>query len=57
MQSNYWFGQYGSRSSDFIAGMIAATKEWAVWKDGTQVIGTRERPLTEVIEEIKEGLQ
>lgn len=47
---------YGKRSEDFIAGVIAGVKMYAVWKDGKQVVGCLETPLEIAIEEIKKEL-
>ena len=56
MSENYWREMYGPRTKDFIDGVIAGVTAYAVWKDGKEVVGIRERPLEEVVAEIKEGL-
>ena len=54
---NYWREMYGSRSADFIEGVIAGVSAYAVWVDGQQWVGSLEYKLEDVIEEIKEGLE
>jgi len=56
MSENYWAEMYGRRTPDFIDGVIAGVETFAVWKDGTQVVGIMERPLSEEIKDIKKGL-
>jgi hypothetical protein len=52
----YWRDRYGLQTLDFIRGVIAGVEAYAVWKDGRQVVGIREKYLTDVIEEIKKDL-
>ena len=53
---NYWRDMYGQRSKDFIEGVIAGVKGFAIWKEGKQVVGVLEIPLEKEIEEIKNSL-
>ena len=56
MDKNYWEEMYGKRSRDFIDGVIAGVTTFAVWKDGIEVVGIREKPLKEEIKDIEKGL-
>ena len=56
MSDNYWRDMYGARTKDFIDGVIAGVTTFAVWKGGIEVVGVREKPLKEEIEDIKKGL-
>jgi len=51
-----WFELYGTQSDDFIWGVIAGVKMYAVWKNGKQVVGIMQTPLETVEAEIKEQL-
>lgn len=53
---NYWKEMYGTRSKEFIEGVIAGVEAFAFWKDNKQCVGPRKEPLKEEIESIKEGL-
>ena len=57
MKNNYWREQYGSRSPEFIEGVIAGVTGYAVWENGSQVVGIRHQPLNEVRKEIRDGLK
>lgn len=48
------FGSY--RSKEFIEGVIAGMEAFAVWRNGTQWIGSPEQRLKDAIEEVKEDL-
>jgi len=52
----FFLEMFGKRSEDFTRGVIAGIVAYAVWKDGKQVVGINERPLKEVIEEVKQDL-
>lgn len=52
---NYWKEMYGTSTKEFVEGVIAGIKAFAVW-DGEQLVGVERRPLEEVIKEVKEGL-
>ena len=52
----YWRKKYGKRSNEFIRGVIAGMKEYAIWHHGVPTIGSMRRPLFEAVEEIKEDL-
>jgi len=57
MRYNYWRENHGSgKSRDFIDGVIAGVKAYAILKDGQQLVGILQRPLAEVIKDIEEGL-
>lgn len=59
-QQGYWylnFGRFRKCSRDFIEGIIAGVEAFAVWKNGRQVVGILEKPLEEVVAEIKEELE
>jgi hypothetical protein len=51
----YWKDRY-KKCPHFIEGVIVGVKAYAKWKNGEQVVGTLERPLKEVIEEIEKEL-
>ena len=51
-----WHDLYGPRGLDFIEGVIAGVEMYASWKDGEQRVGILEKPLKEVLEEIKKDL-
>ena len=51
-----WKDIYGSRSEDFIEGVIAGVEMYAVWKDGRQYIGVHNTPLEDVIREVQKDL-
>lgn len=53
---NYWKEMYGIRSNEFIEGVIAGITAFAIWKDGSQVVGIMERPLETEISSVKEEL-
>jgi hypothetical protein len=53
---NYWKETYGARSKDFVEGVIAGVRTYAVWKGCQQLVGENRQPLKEVVKEIKEGL-
>jgi hypothetical protein len=60
MIGKYWwdnYGRFGKRSEDFIEGVIAGVKAFAVWKDGREVVGILEHPLEKVIAEIRAELE
>ena len=49
----YWFQQlYYDRSPGFWHGVREGITAYAIWKDGTRVVGCMERPIKEVMEEI-----
>lgn len=53
----YWKEMYGTQSEDFIKGVIAGVSTYAVWRDGSQYVGSViQVPLKEVVEEIREQL-
>jgi len=54
--SGFWEEMYGKRTKDFIEGVIAGVKAFAIWKDGEQFVGIQKQPLKEAIAEIKEQL-
>lgn len=56
MSASYWRDMYGARTKDFIDGVIAGVEAFAVWKDGKEVVGVREKPLKKEIEDIKKEL-
>jgi len=47
----YWEEMYGKRTKDFIEGVIAGVKAFAIWKDGEQFVGIQKQPLKEAIAE------
>jgi len=51
-----WRDQYGVRNRDFIDGVKAGVKMFAVWQEGKQVVGVMERPLEKELAEIEEDL-
>jgi hypothetical protein len=53
---NYWQETYGQKSNEFIEGVIVGVQTYAVWKDGQQLVGTTQRPLKDVLQEIKVGM-
>lgn len=53
---NYWNRMYGSRSNEFIEGIIIGISYFAIWKDGIEIVGIREEPLKQIIQEVKKGL-
>ncbi len=44
-------------NTDFILGVIEGVTAYATWKDGKQVVGCTQRPLEDVIKEIKKQLK
>ena len=52
----YWKEMYGARSNEFIEGVIAGIKAYAIWKDGRELVGIMEAPFKEVVLEIKKQL-
>lgn len=52
----YFEDIYGKRSKEFIDGVIAGIEAFAIWKDGTQVVGCLEHPMKETIESVKKQL-
>lgn len=52
-----WRDIYGVQSEEFADGVIAGVTMYAVWKDGVQVVGVKEQPLQEAIEEINSDLR
>ena len=53
---SYFADMYGKRSKDFIDGVIAGIEAYAIWKNGKQCVGILQKPLEDVIAEIKEEL-
>lgn len=51
-----WFELYGKQNSDFVEGVIAGVEMYSVMRDGKYIVGIQERPLKEVVKEIKEDL-
>ena len=56
MANKYWLETYGKRNKSFIEGVIAGVETFAIWKNGERLVGCMERPLKEVIAEIREQL-
>jgi len=54
--SNYWKDMLGTRSNEFIEGVIEGMRAFAWWKDGVEYVGTGGKTLKEAIAEAKEGL-
>lgn len=54
--NNYWNEMYGKRSKDFIDGVIVGITAFAIWKDGVEVVGIKERPLKDEIETVKKEM-
>jgi hypothetical protein len=54
--SRYWKEMYGTRSKDFIEGVLAGVEAFAIWKDGQQVVGCQQKPLKQVRKEIIQQL-
>ncbi len=54
---NYWTEMHGTRSKEFIDGVIAGITMFAWWKDGVQEVGTTGTTLKQAIKEAKEGLR
>jgi hypothetical protein len=52
----YWEEMFGSQPLTFIEGVIEGVKAYAIWKNGTRVVGCMEEPLNDVIEEIRREL-
>ncbi len=48
---NYFKKMYGTRSPDFIKGVLAGIEAFAWWKDGTQYVGTYGTTMTEAMQE------
>jgi len=46
----------GTRSNEFIEGVIEGMRAFAWWKDGVEYVGTGGKTLKEAIAEAKEGL-
>ena len=51
-----WFCLYGTRSNEFIEGVIAGIEMFAIWRDGKRLVGVKEEPLEEVVKDIKQQL-
>lgn len=51
-----WKDLYGPRSRDFIEGVKAGVRMFAVWKDGKQFVGVMREPLEKMLEEIEKDL-
>ena len=56
--TTYWIDNYKKYrgNNDFINGIIAGIKTFAVWENGTYRVGVLRRPLSEEIQEIKQTL-
>lgn len=54
--SNYWKDMCGTRSNEFIEGVIEGMTAFAWWKDGTQYVGTGGKTLKEAIAEAKKDM-
>jgi len=52
----YWREMYGTRSPDFIKGVLAAIDAYSIWKDGKQWIGSPEKDAREEMKEVKKDL-
>lgn len=52
----YFAEMYGKRSKEFIEGVIAGMTAFAVWKNGTQWVGSPEKTLKKAIAEAKKDL-
>ena len=53
----YWKEIYGTRSNEFIEGVIEGVRAYAVWKDGKEHVGVQQQPLKDVIKEIRVQLE
>ena len=51
-----WKDLYGPRNRDFIEGVKAGVKMYAVWKNGEQLVGVMREPLEKSLEEIEKDL-
>lgn len=47
----YFRDIYGTRSPDFIKGVLATMSAYAVWEDGTQTMGVQKVPLRKAMSE------
>lgn len=56
MVKNYWAQMFGTRSNEFIEGVIEGMTAFAVWQDGTQYVGAGGKTLKEAVAEAKEGM-
>lgn len=52
----YWQELYGECSREFVDGVIAGVRAYAVWKDGKQYVGIVRMPLEEAIKQIERDL-
>jgi len=51
-----WRDIYGPQNEDFIAGVKAGVRMFAVWKDGEQLVGVAKTPLEREFKEIEDDL-
>jgi len=51
-----WKDLYGPRSREFIDGVKAGVRMFAVWEDGKQLVGVMREPLEKSLEEIEKDL-
>jgi hypothetical protein len=56
MSAKYWKQMFGTRSNEFIEGVIEGMRAFAWWKDGVEYVGTTGTTLKEAIAEAKEGM-
>lgn len=54
--SKIWQDLYGTRSNEFIEGVIAGVEMYAIWRNGKRLVGVMEKSLEDVVEEIKQQL-
>lgn len=55
MKTELEFAVENVRQQAYREGYIDAVRNYAVWKNGEQLVGVQQRPLPEVLEEIEKS--